>query len=155
MLWRRYQPQAQAARKAEGRQKAHEASWIGGNSARSFPGNFTSGREMTLQALLGNFALILFVLTVATGIVWFLDVFYLSKQRRARADAALAEFDARHARLAADGIPQETHGRSAIAERLLKQPTWVEYSGSFFPVIALVFILRSFLFEPFKIPSSS
>jgi len=52
-------------------------------------------------------------------------------------------------------MPQETHGRSAIAERLLKQPTWVEYSGSFFPVIALVFILRSFLFEPFKIPSSS
>ncbi|HEX8883512.1 MAG TPA: signal peptidase I [Noviherbaspirillum sp.] len=110
---------------------------------------------MTLQALLGNFALILFVLTVATGIVWFLDVFYLSKQRRARADAALAEFDARNARLAAAGMPQETHGRSAIADRLLKQPTWVEYSGSFFPVIALVFILRSFLFEPFKIPSSS
>jgi signal peptidase I len=110
---------------------------------------------MTLQALLGNFALILFVLTVATGIVWFLDVFYLSKQRRARADAALAEFDARNARLAADGMPQETRGRSAIAESLLKQPTWVEYSGSFFPVIALVFILRSFLFEPFKIPSSS
>lgn len=110
---------------------------------------------MTLQALLGNFALILFVLTVATGIVWFLDVFYLSRQRRARADAALAEFDARNARLAADGMPQETQGRSAIAERLLKQPTWVEYSGSFFPVIALVFILRSFLFEPFKIPSSS
>lgn len=110
---------------------------------------------MTLQALLGNFALILFVLTVATGIVWFLDVFYLSKQRRARADAALAEFDARNARLAANGMPQETHGRNAIAERLLRQPTWVEYSGSFFPVIALVFILRSFLFEPFKIPSSS
>jgi len=110
---------------------------------------------MTLQALLGNFALILFVLTVATGVIWFLDVFYLSRQRRARADAALAEFDARNARLAADGMPQDTQGRSAIAERLLKQPTWVEYSGSFFPVIALVFVLRSFLFEPFKIPSSS
>ena len=38
---------------------------------------------------------------------------------------------------------------------ILRQPTWVEYSGSFFPVIALVFFLRSFLFEPFKIPSSS
>ncbi len=110
---------------------------------------------MTLQALLGNFALILFVLTVATGIVWFLDVFYLSKQRRARADAALAEFDARNARLAAAGMPQDAGARSAIAEPLLKQPTWVEYSGSFFPVIALVFVLRSFLFEPFKIPSSS
>lgn len=110
---------------------------------------------MTLQALLGNFALILFVLTVATGIIWFLDVFYLSRQRRARADTALAEFDARNARLSADGMAQDTQSRSAIAERLLRQPTWVEYSGSFFPVIALVFVLRSFLFEPFKIPSSS
>jgi signal peptidase I len=95
---------------------------------------------MTLQALLGNFALILFVLTVATGLVWFLDMFYLSKQRRARADAALAEFDARNARLAADGMPQETHGRSAIAERLLRQPTWVEYSGSFFSRSLLWFL---------------
>ncbi|MET0963879.1 MAG: signal peptidase I [Noviherbaspirillum sp.] len=110
---------------------------------------------MNLQALLGNFALILFILTLATGVVWFLDVFYLSKQRRARADIALAEFDARNARLAADGVKQDTSGRSAIAERLLRQPTWVEYSGSFFPVILMVFVLRSFLFEPFKIPSSS
>jgi signal peptidase I len=111
---------------------------------------------MNLQALLGNFALILFILTLATGVVWCLDVFYLSKQRRARADAALAEFDARNARLAADGVPQDNkQGREALAARLLRQPTWVEYSGSFFPVILMVFVLRSFLFEPFKIPSSS
>jgi signal peptidase I len=110
---------------------------------------------MNLQALLGNFALILFVLTVATGVIWCLDVFYFSKQRKSRADAALAEFDARNARLAADGMPQDTNGRNAIAARIMRQPTWIEYSGSFFPVIALVFVLRSFLFEPFKIPSSS
>jgi signal peptidase I len=36
-----------------------------------------------------------------------------------------------------------------------KQPWWVEYSASFFPVILIVFVLRSFLMEPFKIPSSS
>ena len=41
--------------------------------------------------------------------------------------------------------------RSALA----KQPWWVEYSVSFFPVILIVFLLRSFLVEPFKIPSSS
>ncbi|MDB5763476.1 MAG: signal peptidase [Herminiimonas sp.] len=110
---------------------------------------------MNLQAILGNFALILFVLTIATGIVWFLDVFYLAKQRRAKANAALAEFDARNARLAADGIKLEQSGRAALAANMLRQPTWIEYSGSFFPVIALVFFLRSFLYEPFKIPSSS
>jgi len=36
-----------------------------------------------------------------------------------------------------------------------KQPWWIEYSISFFPVILIVFLLRSFLVEPFKIPSSS
>jgi len=36
-----------------------------------------------------------------------------------------------------------------------RQPWWVEYSVSFFPVILIVFLLRSFLVEPFKIPSGS
>lgn len=110
---------------------------------------------MSLQAILGNFALILFLLTIGTGIIWFMDVFYFAKQRRTRADAALAEFDARHAKLTADGIKADSSGRAAIEAEILKQPTWIEYSGSFFPVIALVFVLRSFLYEPFKIPSSS
>jgi signal peptidase I len=110
---------------------------------------------MSLQAILGNFALILFVLTIATGIIWFLDVFHFAKLRRAKADAALAEFDARHAKLRDDGIKADDSGRARLEAEILKQPTWIEYSGSFFPVIALVFVLRSFLYEPFKIPSSS
>ncbi|MBI3936474.1 MAG: signal peptidase I [Betaproteobacteria bacterium] len=36
-----------------------------------------------------------------------------------------------------------------------KEPWWVEYPKSFFPVILIVFLLRSFLVEPFKIPSGS
>jgi signal peptidase I len=37
----------------------------------------------------------------------------------------------------------------------IKEPLWVEWGASFFPVILVVFLLRSFLFEPFKIPSGS
>ncbi len=110
---------------------------------------------MNLQVILGNFALILFVAMVITGIIWFLDIFYFAKKRRAAADAALATFDAHNAKLTAEGVKADTTSRHAIEAALLRQPTWIEYSGSFFPVIALVFVLRSFLYEPFKIPSTS
>lgn len=110
---------------------------------------------MSFQAILGNFPLILFVLTVITGIVWCLDVFYFAKQRRRNAEVALAELDARDAKLRAEGMKPDVKDRAELQARLLKQPMWIEYSGSFFPVIAAVFFLRSFLYEPFKIPSSS
>jgi len=110
---------------------------------------------MNLQVILGNFALILFVAMVLTGIIWFLDIFYFARQRRSAADAALAAFDARNAKLSADGVKADNTSRHAIEAALLRQPVWIEYSGSFFPVIALVFFLRSFLYEPFKIPSTS
>lgn len=111
---------------------------------------------MNLQPILGNFALILFVLMVITGVIWCLDTFVLAKGRRRAADAALREYDTRNAKLVADGIKVDHNGnRAAIEQAHLRQPTWIEYSGSFFPVIALVFVLRSFLWEPFKIPSSS
>ncbi|MES2152997.1 MAG: signal peptidase I [Pseudomonadota bacterium] len=110
---------------------------------------------MNLQVILGNFALILFVAMIVTGIIWFLDVFHFAKQRRIAADRALAAFDARNAKLTAEGVQPDNVSRHAIEMALLRQPTWIEYSGSFFPVIALVFFLRSFLYEPFKIPSTS
>ncbi len=110
---------------------------------------------MSGQSILSYFTLILFILTVVTGIIWFLDVFYLAKQRKAKAAAALAEFDARSAKLKAEGIKFDESGRAALEASILRQPTWIEYSGSFFPVIAVVFFVRSFLFEPFKIPSAS
>lgn len=110
---------------------------------------------MSLQTILSNFAPILFVLMLVTGVIWAFDVFYLAKKRRKAADDALAALDERNRRLAAEGIRADNTDRAELEARILRQPTWIEYSGSFFPVLALVFFLRSFLFEPFKIPTSS
>jgi signal peptidase I len=110
---------------------------------------------MTLQSILGNFALILFLLTLATGIVWTLDRFYLAPTRRRDATSALEEFDARSARLQETGVKPDLVARAQLVAELERQPAWIAYTGSFFPVIAAVFLFRSFLFEPFKIPSSS
>lgn len=110
---------------------------------------------MSFQTILSNFALILFILMIVSGIIWFLDVFHYSKQRKKAAEEALAAWDARQEKLQAEGIKPDENGREELKKKLLKQPIWIEYSGSFFPVIAAVFFLRSFLYEPFKIPSSS
>lgn len=103
-----------------------------------------------------NFALILFVLVVITGIAWVADKLVFQKQRRVSAQAALAEFDARRAAMPGHGSGTEFESsRSRLAEEKLRQPWWLEYSASFFPVILAVFVLRSFVVEPFKIPSGS
>ncbi len=72
---------------------------------------------MSFQSILGNFALILFVLTIVTGVIWFLDIFLFGKKRRTIADKALAEFDARSAKLTADGIRLELGGRAESRHR--------------------------------------
>lgn len=102
---------------------------------------------MSVQSLISNFSLILFILLLITGVIWFLDLLVWSKQRRVLADQALAKSHLK--------IESDKEARDALEQQLLKQPAWIEYSGSFFPVIVLVFVLRSFLFEPFKIPSGS
>ncbi|MDP9648233.1 MULTISPECIES: signal peptidase I [Paraburkholderia] len=103
-----------------------------------------------------NFALILFVLVVLTGVAWVADKLVFMPQRRRAAEAAVAEFDRQQARIGerfADENAAQTRAR--LRDDKLRQPWWLEYSASFFPVILVVFVVRSFVVEPFKIPSGS
>jgi signal peptidase I len=103
-----------------------------------------------------NFALILFVLVILTGIAWVADKLVFQPQRRRAADAAVVEFDRQQARMgerfADENAPQT---RARLRDDKLRQPWWLEYTASFFPVILVVFVVRSFVVEPFKIPSGS
>lgn len=68
-----------------------------------------------------NFALLLVVLSLVSGVVYLLDILFWAKKRK----------------------PEQKPGKL------------IEYSRSFFPVFFLVLLLRSFLIEPFRIPSGS
>jgi signal peptidase I len=109
-----------------------------------------------IESLGLNFALILFILTIFTGIFWFADLLYFKKRRQAAFEGEVRALDAR---IAADPAAFKAEEREAEVERLDHKlrtaPGWLEFPASFFPVIAVVFGLRSFVVEPFKIPSGS
>lgn len=90
------------------------------------------------------------VAVFATGIIWLWDLLVLAKPRRASLQAVEDRFD----RLTEDEKKTDAGYLSAV-QQVNKEPVIVEYAKSFFPILAIVFVLRSFIVEPFKIPSES
>jgi signal peptidase I len=78
-----------------------------------------------------DFSLMLVVVGAISGLIWVLDQAFFARGRLQRAASA-----------------------GTLPERV-REPIAVEYARSFFPVIVLVLVIRSFLFEPFRIPSDS
>ena len=108
-----------------------------------------------LGMLEGSFAFLMLMATIVTGIYWLAEQFYFLPQRRLAAERLELDATNRRAELDKLGIAKNDVDVTQAKERLIMQPWWLDWTAGLFPVIAVVFVLRSFLFEPFKIPSGS
>ncbi len=97
---------------------------------------------VALMTILYDFALFLMLSTLITGAIWLIDVLFFKAAR----EASAAQMQAAEGESAADADSATTS---------IEEPLLLEYSKSFFPILLIVFVLRSFIVEPFRIPSGS
>lgn len=89
-----------------------------------------------------DFATVLVIAAAITGAIWLLDVLILAPKR------AIAQAPS-------DNAPTNTTKKQKVVAQDKSYPWYVDISRSFFPVILIVLVLRSFIVEPFRIPSGS
>ena len=106
-------------------------------------------------AVEGNFAFLLFMASSVTGIYWLAERFYFSPARQAAGQRLQEADEQRRAGLQKQGISRVDGDLAQAAQDILAQPWWLDWTAGLFPVIISVFFLRSFIVEPFKIPSGS
>lgn len=86
------------------------------------------------------FSIFLVIITLISGLIWLFDSMILAPKRKEKIAAAQADNE---------NIDEDT------IRKIAPLPVPVDVAQQIFPVIAFVLVLRSFLYEPFQIPSGS
>ena len=97
-----------------------------------------------------DFPLILVILVFVSGLLWLVDALFLAPGR----NRILKDLQDQYPNWSSEGTPDAGSYQKKVAENA-REPMAVEYAKSFFPVLFIVFVLRSFIVEPFQIPSPS